>query len=79
MGAFKLIILLSGAGMVGVSWLMVKAREHALLEKVKYTAEQAREKAATLDFWKNVFAVIGVFALLAFVLSSCFGGSGEHY
>jgi hypothetical protein len=41
-------------------WAIAKSREHAILDK-------AKEKAVSLDFWKNVFAIVGVIAILFFI------------
>jgi hypothetical protein len=58
----KLIIVAAPFVSAGIWWTISKAREHALLDK-------AKEKAASLQFWKNVFAVVGVIATLFLILS----------
>jgi hypothetical protein len=52
---------------VGTGWVILqnginKARERGLFDK-------AKTQLASLAFWQNVFAVIGVFAVLMFLIS----------
>ena len=51
-----------------VWWAISKSREHALLDK-------AKESAASLQFWKNVFAIIGLFATLLVIYHALFASN----
>jgi uncharacterized membrane-anchored protein len=63
-GELQLIIAFI-TGTVGFAWLVMqkminKARERGIVDKVK-------ESAISLSFWKNLFAIIGVIAVILFV------------
>lgn len=64
----RLIFVLAPVASFAAMWVLSKMREHAVLEKAKH-------KAASLDFWKNVFAAVGVALTLLFILSWMFGGN----
>ena len=68
MTGLKLLFLFGSVASVAAWWAISKAREHALLDK-------AKEKAISLEFWKNVFAIIGAGGVLLFLLTWLFSSN----